>query len=316
MILGIIIIGLILIITDKPNNPNLPPAIAILVVPLVIAVLADRLPRFQSMLQRLYSLFFFGFMGLGVVSIVIFAIRGELPLTTFWIILIPLVALVGSFFIIFYLGPILFKIGKPKAALNLYSFLIRINSKFGYGYLQRGILRHAQRDTDNALMDYDQALKLAKIKAASRQPQYFSINYSAASIYGNKADIYLYKNDPQQAILECNMGLSLHENQPAINLLLQYRRGYAQLVTGNYDGALQDLNTLHFEGKTAAHAKSFAPNINALKAISLAGLGRIDEAKSFWAKAVAANPDFNKSEWLRTTRLWPSNLISLAEQLG
>ncbi len=309
MILGIIILGIVLLIISDPRNGNMIPAVAILVGTIVAAVLADRSPRFAKLLKQIYGLFFLVIVLLGVSVVITYITRPKLKLDIFLVLFIPILLIFAVSFPIFYLGPILERLGKPQLAEKLYSSMIQLNRDFGFGYYQRALLRHNLGDLDHALQDYDRALEIAKIKAAQPLLQYFSINYSSALIHANKGDVYLYrKHNSHQAILEYNSGLALKENQPIINSLLHTRRGYAQLVNGNYHDALLDFDHLQLKGKMAA-------DLSSLKALAYQGLGRHEEAKAQWKQALAVNPNFANPNWLRDTLLLPESLLKLANQL-
>ncbi len=288
---------------------NNDPKIAIVGGRIGVGALTDRYFHFKVLRQRLYNLFLLEISLLSIVSILIYITHPELNSDVYLILFAPIEILVALAFLIFFLGPALVKIGKPQAAERLYSIMIRLNHNFGFGYYQRGLLRHNLEDFDRALQDYDRALEIAKTKAAQPLLQYFSINYSSALIHLNKGDLYRYsKQDSRQAILEYNSGLALKEDQPVINSLLQTRRGYAQLVNGNYHEALLDFDHLQLKGKMAA-------NLGPLKALAYQGLGSHEEAKERWKQALATNPNYANPTWLRDTLLWPESLLLLASQL-
>ncbi len=312
LILGLIVLGIVLIVASDTQNPNLFPALSFLAIPLFIPIFSFLPKRIKDFVMRYLFLIILGIIITALIILVVKFLRLDLSSALFLVIFWPLLLLVLWVFVLLYLGPILVKSGNHKAAENLYTFMIRFNRDFGYGYLQRGILYHIQKNRDKAFADYDRALEIARVKAALPQPKPFSINYSAGAIHDYKADLYLSRNDPQEAIAECNAGLAVHEDHPTVKLALQIRRGYAQLVMGNYEGALSDFMSIRFEPDMQAYEKAAAPNLHALKALVYQALDRPAEAQAAWQQATALNPKYANLTWLHDTLNWPENLLQLA----
>ncbi|MBA3873411.1 MAG: hypothetical protein H0X30_30125 [Anaerolineae bacterium] len=307
----LILAGVFFIAVNWHNNNSLPVALLMLSIPIVIAVVSDRSPSVKAALQRFYAWFIVGIMGLGVLVFVIGFIRGDFPFDTFLIVFLPIALLLAYMFVTLFLGQMLIKWGKHEAAETLYSKMIRLSPNSGFNYLRRGMLRHNQKDFDNALLDFDMAIKLGKAKAASKSQPPLSVKYQLGAVYANKAEVYLSKHDPQQAVLECNLGFSMHDPTPGVDMLLYYKRGYAQLLCGNDESALQDLDSIRFEGKMAVNEKIIGADVNALKALANWRLDHHYAAKQFWSKAVQADPNFDNADWLHDKRKWPDVLIEL-----
>jgi len=297
---------------SKPNNLNWVFPLAVMVLAIGVIVAADRFPRVKAFIQQAYSWFLIAVIPLGTFLIFIGFLRGNLDFGSFILVFVPAALLIGLVFTVFYLGSILIKMGKITAAEDLYTFMIRVNHNFGYAYVQRGTLRQVQKkEMTKALLDYDSALDIAKAKAA-RPKQAFSVNYHSSVIYSNKAVIYLMQRNAPQAIIECNNGLALNGQPPIVHLFLLQNRAYAYVMNANYDAALIDLDTIHFDGPMACYKKLLGADVAALKALAYWELNRHDEAKIAWLEAVAAQPNYNQPEWLRETRKWPHTMIELA----
>ena len=149
----LILVGVFFIAVNWRNNQALPVALVALALPIILAVASDRSPRVKTTLQRLYAWLFIGIIVLGALVFVIGFIRGDFPLDTFLIAFLPVLVLIVGTFVNFYLGTLLVKWGKPEAAESLYTYMMRLNPKSGFNYLRRGMIRHNQKDFDNALLD-------------------------------------------------------------------------------------------------------------------------------------------------------------------
>ena len=254
------------------------------------------------------------FVGLliGILGILISFLRREIDLGTFIIVFVPIILLIVRPLVVFSLGSLLVTFGQPNIAETLYSLMIGIAPKFGFAYFQRGILRQNREDMNEALSDYEIALNIAKAKTTLAKPPLWSVNYSAALIRSLKVDIYLFKQDEQQAIIECNNGLELNENDQSITLFLKYQRGYAQLVIGNYEDALLDFNCIYFNGELTARERPFETELYALKALAYYKLEDFDEANMLWEKAVKLDHNYTNQDWLHDTCRWPEGLIQTA----
>jgi len=276
----------------------------------------DLSSRFQTTLSQSILLITFVGLLIGILAILVGFLRREIDLFTFLIAFGAIVLLVIRPLVVFSLGPLLVGLGQPKIAERLYSSMIRLAPQFGFAYFQRASLKQNRKSMDDALLDYEIALDIVKSKAALSNTPLWSVNYSAALIHANKADIYLFKGDIPSAIVECNNGLALDENNQGIALLLKFQRGYAQLLNANYEEALLDLNSLYFDGDLAPNERPVEIELYALRALAYANLVDFDEAKSLWEKAVALDSNYANLDWLRDTHLWPSHLLSLTEKLN
>lgn len=271
--------------------------------------------RFETILTQSIMLIFF--VGLLIFTLAIFIsfLRRQIDFGQFIFVFVAINLVIMRPAVVFSLGPLLVTFGQPQIAEALYSLIIRIAPRFGFAYVQRGVLRQLRKEVNEALSDYEIALNIAKDKAILSKPPLWSANYSAALIHAYKADIYLVKQDAHQAIIECSNGLGLKENNQSLTSLLHFQRAYAQLVVGNYEDALLEFNTLYFDGRLAAHESSLETELYALKALTYYNLNDFDEAKSLWQQAIRLDRNYANPVWLRDTFLWPESLLKLANQL-
>ncbi len=230
-----------------------------------------------------------------------------------------LVACLSGLVIIFYrpllvfvLGPLLVSFGLDKAAENYYSLMLRFAPQFGFAYLQRAVVRQKRGDIANALVDYDKALEITAQKAQLAKPPLWSVNYSIAFIHVSKAELYLVQDKPQQAVTEFDAALKRNEAAQSQTLYWEYRRAYAQVISGSYEDALNNLDSLYFDSELEPNEAQVETDLHALKALVYQALDRPAEARESWQQATALNPKYANPAWLRNNLNWPENLLQLA----
>ncbi|MCA0456097.1 MAG: tetratricopeptide repeat protein [Chloroflexi bacterium] len=305
---GVLIV--IFVMTSGVNDPSLPVGIGLIGLMIATVIAANRFPRFKNILRVSYNLLYPIIAVFGPLLVLMLSLLGIFPLDVFMVIFLFLLIVIFVWPPIFvmYTGQLSANLGKPGVGVRFYSYFMKLSPNSGILYAQRAVLNQNLKAHDVALNDYDTALKLAKTKPVQPQPALWSFTYSLTNIYANKADIYLQKHDPQQALFECNSGLAVKENQPAVKSMLYLRRGHAQLLMGNYQGALADLDSLRLEDK-------ITPELLALKALAYQALNRHAEAQIAWQQAITLNPEYTNPAWLRDTLKWPEPLLTLASAL-
>lgn len=275
----------------------------------------QRWPRLGQLLNTLWAVFLVGCLLLGVFGIVVASVGGKLPIGTSLSVLAPILILVGWFVVQFYWGAILQRFGRADLAEQHYSNLIRINSGYTLGYMNRGWMRHQRGDDSGALKDYTKALELADAKAAQKTSSGVSVNFDVGTVYVNRATIYFRQGAYEAAIAECNAGLSRPNLQPLTQSVLRYNRSTAYLASNQFEAALVDLDYLISEKQDARFQQGLGEQLHFCKALTLYGLDRVPEAAAEWNALVARNPKYQDMGWIRQQFKWPEMIYEMTEKV-
>jgi len=277
--------------------------------------LAEMFPRPKSTNQvigQIALLVMFAALLILPIGLVVGFLRGEMDALIFVLSLAGLVIIFYRPLFVFALGPLLISFGLLNSAETYYSLMLRFAPQFGFAFANRAVVRQKRGDVENALADYDKALAIADQKAHLAKPPFWSVSYSAAFIHVSKAELYLVQGKPQEAVTEFDAALQLNEAKQSLTLYWEYRRAYAQIISGSYEDALNNLDSLYFDNELEPDEAAVENDIHALKALAYQALNRPAEAQAAWQQAITLNPNYANPAWLRDTLLLPEPLLTLA----
>ncbi len=187
-----------------------------------------------------------------------------------------------------------------QGAIANYSEAIRLNPKYAYAYLYRGVARFESRDNQGAIADYTQALKINpnfdkayynrgivhdelgdNQGAITDYTQAIRINPRYANAYNNRGRNRSRVGDMQGAIADYNQALKINPN------LLEAYVGRCNVRSdlGDYQGAIADCN----------QARKIKPNdADAYNNLGKAryGLGDYQGAIADYNQALKINPNY------------------------
>jgi protein O-mannosyl-transferase len=169
--------------------------------------------------------------------------------------------------------------GETDQALREFDRAIRLQPTNAYAYANRGIAHHARGDYDQEVRDCTRAIEL--------KPDF-------AEAYNNRGGAYGAKGDYDAEIRDCTKALELRPD-----LLNAYsNRGCAYRRKGDYERAIRDLTKAIEFGPGLPMA--YRPDAHSERGKAYISLGRYDEAISDFTLAISLRPDdamlyFNRS---------------------
>lgn len=145
-------------------------------------------------------------------------------------------------------------------ALQIFDRLIAYNSRYDFGYYQRGKLRHRLKDYAGAIEDFNNAI---------------SIDPNFVFVYLERAGVRISQDRFQDAHLDCKKALEILPN----NILIYQRIGWIMVRTMDLNG-IKDINLKVLEIDPT--------NEDALRHIAFAfsQLGDYHEAIEVWSKLI------------------------------
>lgn len=251
----------------------------------------------------------------GILLLAAFAISRAIGLEATLLIILPVFISIILAVALFYWGPLLRAQGRLDLAEQHYTNLLRLNSRSGFLYMQRGGMRQEKGDYQDALDDFKRAIEIAEAKASRKTPSRFSVNYDLGTIYISIANIYFQQGQYEVAIEECNKGLARQDVLPIGKSVIRFNRGFFSLANMDYETALADFEHLTHEKLAIQVEKAIGSQIQFGRSVALWGLNRVAEAKTIWQQLLTNDPNYQDIEWIQQQFKWPDSILDIAQHL-